>query len=390
VETEEGRRLVLRDGGGISRHVLAVPPLLAPVLALCDGTRTLEELRTAATLRLRHAISAEQIAEVVETLDEALFLDNARYREARNEQLSAYRSADTRPPSHAGVVYPAERDALSRYLGAFKAHREAADAPEGRLRAILSPHIDYHRGGSVYRALWERAAPRLGDVRRVILVATDHQGAAGTFTSTRQHYRTPFGTVPTDLEAVDRLEAAAGPALFDGELRHAAEHSIELVLVWLQWAIEERPVELVPLLCGGLHHLFDGPGLLEDPRTLAVVDALRCLADEDGTLIVASGDLAHVGPAFGGSEPYRGAKRSQLGVADAATMGHLERGDAMSFYEVLRSESDVRNYCGLSPFTLAILAAGDVIGRVTAYAQCDADARGDSLVSVAGMLLVAA
>ena len=124
---------------------------------------------------------------------------------------------------------------------------------EYKRQGLLSPHIDYARGGEVYAQVWKRAAQAARDAELVILLGTDHYGA-DLLTLTRQNYATPYGVLPTDAALVDRLATAIGAeAAFAGELRHRGEHSLELVAVWLHHMRGGQPVPVAPILTGSFH-----------------------------------------------------------------------------------------------------------------------------------------
>ena len=68
-------------------------------------------------------------------------------------------------------------------------------------------------------------------------------------------------------------------------------------------------------------------------------------------------------------------------------MNAICNGDAASFFEHSRQESDARRICGLSPIYLTLKLLGNARGESMGYAQCPADEQGGSLVSIAGALL---
>ncbi len=102
-------------------------------------------------------------------------------------------------------------------------------------------------------------------------------------------------------------------------------------------------------------------------------------------LVVASGDLAHVGPAFGGAK-LDAAGRAAIRQADAELLQQLAAGSAEGFFAAIRRVEDRHNVCGVSPFYLSLRLLGDVEGQVAAYDQCPADQHNTSLVSVCGMV----
>jgi AmmeMemoRadiSam system protein B len=104
-------------------------------------------------------------------------------------------------------------------------------------------------------------------------------------------------------------------------------------------------------------------------------------------VVVAAGDLAHVGPAFGDTLPYDLLGKARLKEADLALLDLVARGDAEGFLRTLQEEQDRRKVCGLSCIYLALRLLGKgVQGHLVDYAQCPADERGTSVVSIAGLL----
>jgi AmmeMemoRadiSam system protein B len=254
-------------------------------------------------------------------------------------------------------------------------------------RGLISPHIDYHRGGPVYARVWKLAADVVREADLVILLGTDHLGGDGGLTLTRQHYGTPFGVLPTAVEIVDEVVDAMGAeAAFADELHHRSEHSIELAAVWLHHAREGRPCELVPILCGSFGRFVQGEAEPEgDPAINALVDTLRRVMAGRRVIVVAAADLAHVGPAFGG-QPLDFVGRARLQAADEGLIERVCEGDARGFFEALRREGDRRNVCGLPPIYVTLRVLSPVQGRQVAYDRCPADQNGTSLVSICGVL----
>lgn len=383
--------LALRDPLELAEGTLVLPEVLAPILALLDGTR--DRPTILAELRLRHGLRAEpaQLDGLLDALDAACLLDNERAAAARAARLAAFRAADARPPSHAGAVYPEDPRALAAQLdgwlaGAARRGIEPLEAPRFPF-GLLSPHIDYGRGGPVYAAVWRRAARAVAEADLAVILATDHGGDAGTVTLTRQSYATPLGRLPTETGVVDALAAAWGEeAAFDGELRHASEHSIELLAVWLQHLRGPEPLPLVPVLVGGFGHFRADPGEpARDPALAALLAALDRATAGRKVLVAASGDLAHVGPAFGGP-PWSADDFEGLQEIDAALLERMEAGDAEGFFAGIQAVENAHNVCGVAPIWLTMKASRAGGGRTLDYAQCPADAQDRSRVSIGGLV----
>lgn len=400
----EGRRLIaLRDPLDMTPQPMGIEAGAAPALALMDGSRTVPEIRVAVALQYGMQTTDRALYQVVRALDDALLLANGKFQLAIRRALDEYRTADHRPMSHAGAVYPraaADLDAeIARWRernppptysdgGAERTGRE----PGGDLVGMVCPHIDYQRGHKTYAELWQLAEPDLADIETVIILGTDHRGGAGRVTPTAQSYATPYGALPTDGEVVQRLSDAIGPTAFEEELHHKSEHSIELAAVWLHHALREAgradDVSVIPALCGSFYSITTEGAQPDDaPALAATIDVLERLTRERRTLIVAAGDLAHVGPAFGDSIPLDDVTKAKVRSEDAESLSAICDGDAGRFLDISRNESDRRRICGLPPIYIMLRLLGGASGVQMGYDQCPADAANGSIVSIAGALL---
>jgi AmmeMemoRadiSam system protein B len=260
-------------------------------------------------------------------------------------------------------------------------------APVGST-GIISPHIDYQRGGETYARVWASAADAVREAELVIIFGTDHNGGLGTITLTTQNYASPLGVMPTDTDLVNRLADALGPEnVFDEELHHRREHSIELALVWLQHIRGDDPCPILPVLCGSFHHFMTGQANIEEEtRYKTFVNMLREEMAQRRTVVVAAGDLAHLGPAFD-TPPLNTKTHEQMQNDDNALMKVLCDGDAEAFFEFMKRGQYERNVCGLSSFYFTLDILGQSQGQTIAYDRCLADNEETSYVSVCGIVL---
>jgi len=220
----------------------------------------------------------------------------------------------------------------------------------------------------------------------VILVGTDHYGD-DAFTLTRQSYATPYGVLPTAQPVVDAVVDVIGEeAAFAGELRHRNEHSLELVAVWLHHMRRGAPVEMVPILVGSLHrHIYNESAPEDDEQVTKALDALAAATRGRRVAVVASGDMSHVGTAFGG-DPLNDEMRAQVQKDDDDLIDAMRQGSAGRFFDLIRSVRDRNNVCGVTPIYVMLRLLGEVQGEVYGYASCPADAEGTSAVTVCGMV----
>lgn len=383
--------LLVRDPLQLSDQQLLLPDVLAALLPFFDGTRTLHAIAHEFNAHYGVPIGADMVHKLATALDQVHLLENETSRAAEARVRADYHSLPHRPSLLAGRGYPADPAALAALLDNYRSqaqrlHGPLTPVPPAPRFGLLSPHIDYPRGGVVYAQVWERAALAVQQADLAIIFATDHAGT-DPFTLTRQHYATPYGVLPTAREIVDRLAQALGEdAAYAGELRHRGEHSIELVAVWLHHLREGRPIEVVPILCGGLHpYIANGADPATDLPTRRVLETLRTATAGRTVVVIASGDLAHVGPAF--SQPALTATtRAAVHAADQELLHHMRNGDAAGFFESIRRVRDRYNVCGVAPIYLTLRYLGAVDGIPAGYASCPADDANTSAVTIGGMI----
>lgn len=181
-----------------------------------------------------------------------------------------------RPSAVAGLFYPASAGALSRAVDALLA-AVPAEAGGGTPKAVIAPHAGFEYSGPVAAAAYARLQPLRGKIRRVILLGPAHRVPfRGMALPGASAFRTPLGDVALDAAAVARIKAL--PGIKELPAAHAAEHSLEVHLPFLQLVLAK--FALVPILVGDA----------EAAEVAAMLDALWGGAE---TLIVVSSDLSH-------------------------------------------------------------------------------------------------
>ncbi len=386
----EGRRvLCLRDPAGLTDRVAFLPGAAIAILSACDGQRTAAEVAAHAAARLGMPIGEEQVHELLDQLDDGLFLDTPRFHAHHRALLDEFRATPVREASHAGQSYTDDAAELAAFLDAqLEGARRRATAPPRPPAGLIAPHIDFARGGPVYGDAYLPLVGAASAYDLVVVFGTDHNGVRHPFTLTRKSYATPLGVVPTDVDLVDALAADlahvdGGDALFDDEFHHRQEHSIEFQAVWLRHVFGSSPPPLLPILCGPFSEAR--PGARVKPKVRALLAALRARTAGRRVLVVAGADLAHVGPRFGDA-PFRAPERALLEAADRRALDRIAAGDADGFYDAIVSDGDRFKVCGTSPIyaTLGLLALADrppARADLLAYTQCPADDSGEGPVS---------
>lgn len=394
----EGEQMwFLRDPLKLTEYQLFMSHGLAQLLPLLDGTRDVATLHADFCLRVGEPVDLTVVEQALVQLDKALLLENERSWSALAEELAAYRAQPFRPPALAGISYPADPDELKNqfatYAGKFSLNGQVPWSGRG----IISPHIDYMRGGPVYARVWQQAAAAVVEADLVLIFGTDHNGAEDLITLTHQAYATPFGVLPAAPDMVDQLAAAYGEeAAFAEELNHRDEHSVELSAVWLHYWFEQlgrEPCPVIPILCGSFAPFVHNGGHPAEYAPLnRLVAALKEITAGKRVLAVASVDFAHVGPNFGDPFVMDATRRTNLLAQDKRLLAAISAGDHARFYSEIAAIQDRNRICGFSSIYTMLRfleesAGTPPGGREVAYDQCPADAQNHSLVSICGYLL---
>lgn len=388
----QGRQgFVLTDPLGICQAAIFIPASLAPLLALMDGTRGPDALRTAFQLRMGMALSNETIHQLVSSLDQVLLLDNQRFAAALRSAVEAYRAAPYRAFTLPGNCCPSDPAGLSQYFdGLLSTADHDQVVPADRILGVIVPHIDFPRGGPVYADVWSKAGNAIREAELVIILGTDHAGQNSSLTLTRQSYQTPWGTLPTATSLADEIARIAGDELFKDELHHSREHSVETAALWVHYLMRDRVRPVLPVLCGSMQEYM---GSSRSPATNGSVGTvarmLSKIASGRRTVFVAAADLAHVGPVFGDPHPLDTVSKTELTKTDERLMQVLAHGDPEAFLAEISAEGDRRRVCGVPPVYLMLLALSSLDGLSgipAGYAQCPASEDGGSIVSICGMV----
>ena len=383
-EDADRRRYIVHDLLRVSDSVLQLSDVQLRWLPLFDGQNSLHDIRLKAMLLAGgEFIPAEVFTRLAAALDEALFLEGSRYRARVDDPV--------RPPSCIGA-YEADPAALRRQIERLFTGPGGPGLPgkaqsDGRLRALLAPHIDYARGGRTYAWGYKELAEQ-SSASLFVVIGTSHY-SRHRFTLTRKNFKTPLGVALTDQTYIDGLVKHYGDGLFDDELMaHLPEHSIELEVVFLQYLFEDkRSFRIVPLVVGSFHDAVNertAPTEQEDIRRM--VEALRAMERETKEPIcyLISGDLAHIGPKFGDYCPAAGSWLDESRESDQAILRQAESADPVGYFRVIAEENDCRRICGLPPTYTVLEALRPSGGKVLHYDQY-VHPRGNESVSFASV-----
>lgn len=179
-----------------------------------------------------------------------------------------------RQPAVAGTFYPNNPQQLHQMLAHYlDAANSAAKVP----KAIIVPHAGYIYSGAIAASAYARLKQAKDLITRVVIIGPSHRVAfRGLALSNAESFTTPLGEVEVDQAAVETLTRFSFVDYL--EQAHAAEHSVEVHLPFLQETLSA--FKIVPIVAGDA-----------TPEQVALV--IDALWGGDETLIVISSDLSH-------------------------------------------------------------------------------------------------
>jgi len=381
----DGKRLIaLHDSDSYAPETALVEPGTLGILALFDGTRTLEEIGVELTKHGAGVVTVEALQELVDSLDRCLLLDNARFAEAYQQRESEFVAAPVRPAAHVGQAYPEDGPAARAFLDELLAHAPVAE-PEPCAR-LIAPHIDLALGAEVHAHAHRRlAAADRPDA--VIVLGVCHAATSRRFILCPKDFATPLGTVRYDARLGDALEEKFGEDLTHEQLVHKDEHSVEFQALWLAHHWPDDTPRIVPILVGSFHDFVTqraSPSV--DPEVERFIEGLRAVIAEDGrrVVVVASVDFAHVGPRYGDPAGLDAAAERDLEYYDETLLEPIRLGRAESFFRAVSRDGNARHVCGVAPVYVT-LRLGDGGGELLRYGQGRIDPETGSVVSYAAI-----
>jgi len=318
-------------------------------------------------------------------LDRNYYLASEQFFTYQRSVVDEFRRLPTRAPAHMGGGYKEDPVELKAQLDAYfiapngpghPSREEKAATP----KAVVAPHIDFHRGGPAYAWAYKTLVES-GGADLYILLGTSHVSGETPYVLTLKDFVTPLGMVETDTGFVSRLQEKCSDDLFADEYLHRGEHSLEFQVLFLKYAAQrraelsgeqERPFKIVPILVTSFHSMMINRTPPEEtPSVGTFLQALRELAENESRQVcfVAGVDLAHVGRQFGDREPITDDFLEWVEAEDQRLVERLAARDALGFFNEIAKDQDRRRICGFSPLYSLIHLLNGSQGNNLHYGQ---------------------
>ena len=372
-----GQKLIcLRDPRNIKGNALFVSPTTLFIIQHFDGKHSIVDIQRSYMERFRSILFTDDIKKLIRQLDDSLLLQSERYVEHQRGIQEEFERSIFREPSHAGLSYPGEREELAKWLDSFfdnARQLQPTGSENGRISGLISPHIDFKRGGRSYALAYRELIDR-SDADVFIIFGTSHYAEVESpFMLTRKIFKSPFGEDETDVALIEKLARSCEWNPFEGEAAHITEHSIEFQVVFLQYLFRNRKqFKILPILCNSFHRLIQNGNSPEDD--LRVSTFLKSVNEIINTLghrgfVIAGADLAHVGQKFGDVEPVNESTLRWIKERDLLSVSYTEQINADGFYRSIEEEKDRRKICGLSPIYSLLSTVNAKKGKLLDYDQ---------------------
>lgn len=344
--------------------------------------------------KLANNIELEELSNFYAALDaltkifrERNYLVDEIYLEKKKD-IDTFLAGEIRPPFEASISYPGDTEGFSKWgqkvINIYKTEPKTKNA-----KGILAPHLDFRFEGAVYNA-YSAAYQSISesDADTFIIFGTSHY-FDDLFSLTKKKYFTPLGTIETDFELQDELvKNYKGKGEIFNELAHYYDHTIEYQNSLLINSFD-REIKILPILCGNItSYILEGtsPMILPDYKYFiyALKEAIEKLNRK--VCVIASGDLAHIGPRYNTELTIDNAALIELERFDKELLKTVGLKNISRFENLLKDSGDKWSNCGAAPL-YALMNSIDYTDYEVSYTAFNTMEDNESIVSFGSLSL---
>lgn len=360
---QEQRGFVLHDSINESK-TLFVSEGAALLLPLLNGKHRADDIVRILENQTGQSISKQDVEGFIRKLEENFFLDSPAYQQFLKDMHEEYKKSPARQPLMAGNGYPEDKTELKKYLD--EAFVDVTPSKNHRLpkeiHGAVVPHIDIQRGGKNYARIYSILKKYPAADTYIILGVNHHFLTSNPFIFTDRAYQTPLGKLDIDHDLVENLKQYLGWDIFEGELAHRGEHSVEFPALFLSYIYPNLNFKILPILCN-FHAV--------EERVNALINGLRYYISNSPKKIflVASVDFSHIGPQFGWQKMVEESDAKKVEEEDRHTLDLLSNNEPDSFYNDIMKDRNRRNIDALGAGYVFLNVLQDCKGRLIQYDQ---------------------
>lgn len=360
---QEQRGFVLRDTISDDK-TLFVSEGAALLLPLLNGKHRAGDIQNIVEKETGQSISKQDLENFIRILEENFFLDSPAYQEFLKDMQDEYKKSPARPSLMAGNGYPAKKAELIKYLDEIFTSSKLDERQKlpRKIYGAVVPHIDIQRGGKNYGQIYSILQKYPAADTYVILGVNHHYLTSNPFIFTDRPYQTPLGKLEIDHDLLENLKQQLSWDLFEGELAHRGEHSVEFPALFLSYIYPKPNFKILPILCN-FHEV--------EERVKALINGLRYYISNSSKkiLLIASVDFSHIGPQFGWQKVVEESDAKQVEKEDLHTLDLLCNNEAESFYTDIMKDRNRRNIDALGAGYVFLNILKDRKGKLMQYEQ---------------------
>jgi AmmeMemoRadiSam system protein B len=383
---DEERMISVYDQENYSDQSLMVSSTAYYLMTLMNGARDIEKIENEFFRISGQRVGLDNLRGLVKALDDALFLDNERFKARKEALRKEFLGLPSRPCALAGKSYPAQSGELAEALDASMAGKPLADP--SLLKAIVVPHIDFRVGGDLMGAGWREAADSGAQV--YVILGVGHSLSEDFVSCLDKDFDTPVGTMRVNSAFIGKLAENFGESVSTQPEVHRNEHSVEFQSLFMARLFAKRPeVTAVPILLSFPETVWetDHPKF-NGARVDRFIEALRKTADECGSKVVyvASVDFSHVGRRFGDGQALEGPELARIESDDMRLIRRIQEADLAGFMEEIQKVNGANKVCGFPALFTMMGLTGPAKGKLLGYRQ-NVEGDRENVVTFAAMTI---
>lgn len=423
-EEQKPQHFLLEDPEGFAPP-LVLPIPLAILISMMDGHRTMQEILEEFTQTTNEPMEMKDLEEMVAYLDRLHYLDGPNFEKFLRNEKNSYAREKNRPAAMAGGAYPKTAKELRKMIsGILELPRKISKAedPEKQFQTYfpekicgaVTTHVEPERGGLSYGWTFQAIAEH-SDADVFLILGTSHNPMQEKFAFSSKDFDTPLGVLPTDHAFQKRVskkfmekyaeledqESREAVDLFGDDFVHRDEHSIEFQAIFLKYLAEtqKREIRIVPILVNSFLPFFAARDVEYPDENDVVRLFIESLADvirEDETagkakyFVMASSDLAHLGPMYDTPQPVDAERQDQIRKIDMEVLETVVKPNSRGFWQNILGSFNANKICGVAPIycTLRLLEylGRAAEGQLLSYEQT-VDEETHSCVSFASIVM---
>ncbi|MDY0266949.1 MAG: AmmeMemoRadiSam system protein B [Methanimicrococcus sp.] len=229
-----------------------------------------------------------------------------------------------REPVVSGLFYEPTESGLKKQLERLFSAAKDKSAESEKTFGVVSPHAGYIFSGKTAAI----SINALKKAQTYVLLGPNHTGLGKPLSYSANTWKTPLGKIEADKELAKYFKDSR---VVRNEDAHIREHSLEVLLPFLQYKMKETPFQIFPIAMG------------DQSREAAqeIADILIPLMNEKSIAVIASSDFSHY------------VSEDSAKEEDAVIIKKIEAGDVNEFYNFLSSFNS--SVCGYGPIAVLMM-----------------------------------